>query len=324
MSMSRRSFVAALAATPILPRIAFAAYPDRPIRLIVPFAAGGNVDFVARLVGEPMSQLLGQPMVVEFRTGAGGSLGADMVARSAPDGYSLLLGSNGPLTVSPFVQAKLSYDPLNDFVAVGLANLVPHCVVVHESVQAKSLQDLIAMSKQKEVNIGTAGVGSATHMTLARLTAQTSGKFHHIPYRGAGALVPDLLAGNIAGAVTEINTALPYHKDGKVRILAVASAQRSPQAPEVATMIEGGVKDFTAASYIGILAPAKTPPEIIAALEAALKKALADKAVQDKFLAVGADLVPPELQTSKGFGDYIKNEYAASAQAAKIANLKPE
>ena len=130
--------------------------------------------------------------------------------------------------------------------------------------------------------------------------------------------------GVFAGAMTEINTALPHHKVGKVRIIAVASAQRSPQTPDVATMIEAGVKDFTAASYVGILAPAKTPPEIIATLEGALKKALADKAVQGKFLAVGADLVPPELQTSKGFGDYIKKEYAASAEAAKIANLKPE
>jgi tripartite-type tricarboxylate transporter receptor subunit TctC len=324
MPISRRSLIAALAATPFLPRAAFAAYPDRPIRLIVPFAAGGNADFVARLTGEGMSQALGQPVVVEFRTGAGGSLGAEMAARSAPDGYSLFTGSNGPLTVNPFVQAKLNYDPLNDFVAIGLANLAPHCIVVHESVPAKSLPELIAMSKQKEVNLGTAGAGSATHMTLARLTAATGGKFQHVPYRGGGALVPDLLAGNIAGAMTEINTALPHHKAGKVRIIAVASAQRSPQTPDVATMIEAGVKDFTAASYVGILAPAKTPPEIIATLEGALKKALANKAVQDKYLAVGADLVPPELQTSKGFGDYIKKEYAASAEAAKIANLKPE
>jgi tripartite-type tricarboxylate transporter receptor subunit TctC len=324
MSISRRSFVTALVATPFLPRLAFAGYPDRPIRLISPFAPGGNVDFVGRLVGERMSRALGQSIVVDFRTGAGGTLGADMVARSAPDGYSLLLGSNGPLTVSPFVQAKLSYDPIKDFVPVGVANLAPHCVVIHESVPVKSLQDLVAVSKQKEVNLGTAGVGSATHMTLARLSAQSGGRFNHVPYRGAGALTPDLLAGNITGAVTEINTALPHHKDGKVRILAVATAQRSQQVPHAATMIEGGVKDFTAASYIGILAPAKTPPEIIAALEGALKKALADKTVQEKFLNAGADLVPPELQTSQGFGGYIKTEYAASAEAARIANLKPE
>jgi tripartite-type tricarboxylate transporter receptor subunit TctC len=324
MSISRRSFITALVATSFLPRPALAAYPDRPIRLISPFAPGGNVDFVGRLVGEHMSRTLGQPIVVDFRTGAGGTLGADMVARSAPDGYSLLLGSNGPLTVSPFVQAKLNYDPIKDFVPVGLANLAPHCVVIHESVLAKSLQDLVTMSKQKQVNLGTAGVGSATHMTLARLSAQSGGKFNHVPYRGAAALTPDLLAGNITGAVTEINTVLQHHRDGKVRILAVATMRRSQQAPDVATMLEGGVQDLTVASYIGILAPAKTPPEIIAALEDALKKALADKTVQKKFLDAGAELVPPELQTSQGFGSYIKTEYAASAQAAKIANLKPE
>jgi tripartite-type tricarboxylate transporter receptor subunit TctC len=324
MSISRRSFVTALVATSFLPRLVFAAYPDRPIRLISPFAPGGNVDFVGRVVGEHMSRTLGQPIVVDFRTGAGGTLGADMVARSAPDGYSLLLGSNGPLTVSPFVQAKLTYDPIRDFVPVGLANLAPHCLVIHESVQAKSLQDLVVISKQKDVNLGTAGVGSATHMTLARLSAQSGGKFNHVPYRGAAALTPDLLAGNITGAVTEINTVLQHHRDGKVRVLAVGTAQRSQQAPDIATMIEGGVKDFIVASYIGILAPAKTPPEIIATLEAALKKALADKTVQKKFIDAGAELVPPELQTSRGFGRYIKTEYAASAEAAKVANLKAE
>ncbi len=138
--LSRRTLLATLAAGPLasaLPRAAFAAYPDKPVRLICPFAAGGNADLVARLCGEGMSQVLSQPFVIETRTGAGGSIGADMVARAAPDGYTLLTGSNGPLTVNPFVQAKLSYDPLKDFVAIGLANLAPHCIAVHQSVPAK-------------------------------------------------------------------------------------------------------------------------------------------------------------------------------------------
>ncbi len=327
MAISRRSLVTALATAPfasLLPRTAWAAYPDRPIRLIVPFAAGGNADFVARLVGEGMSHALGQSIVVETRTGAGGSLGAAVVASAPADGYTLLTGSNGPLTVNPFVQAKLGYDPLTDFVAIGLASVTPHVIVLHDSTPARTVPELIALSKKQSVTIGTSGVGSATHMTLARFNAATGATLAHVPYRGGGALVPDVLAGTIAGAVTEMSTALPHHNQGKVRILAVASAKRLPQAADVATMIEGGVTDFTAASYVGVLAPAKTPPEVVALLEKAMIKTMADKAVQDKFLASGAELVSGALQTSKGFGDYIKDEYARAKEAARIAGLKPE
>ena len=323
--ISRRTLLAAMVAAPLAgawPRRAFAAYPDKPVRLIVPFAAGVNADFVARLCGEGMSQALGQPFVVEYRTGAGGSLGAEMAARAAPDGYTLFTGSNGPLTVNPFVQAKLNYDPIKDFVAVGLANLAPHCIAVHQSVPAKTLAELIAMSKDKPVNIGTAGAGSATHMTLARFNAATGAKFEHVPYRGGGALVPDLLSGSITGAMTEVSTVLQHHGD-KVRIIGVASVKRSPKAPEVATMIEQGVKDFAAASYVGILAPAGTPAEIVKTLEGALIKALNQKDAQDKFLNTGAELVPDELMTSKGFGDYIKKEFELTREAAKIAGLTP-
>jgi len=327
MTVSRRTLLAALAAaplTPLLPRAAFAAYPERAIKLIVPFAAGGNADFVARLTGEGMSQVLGQPIVNEFRTGAGGSLGANEAARATPDGYTLLTGSNGPLTVNPFVQAKLGYDPMVDFIPVGLSSNTPHCIVAHDSVPAKTLPELVALSKQRQITIGFAGVGSATHLTLARLMAATGASFTPVPYRGGGALVPDMLSGAISGVITEISTALPHHNGGKVRVLALASMTRSTQAKDVVTMAEVGVKDFAAGSFVGILAPAKVPADIIAVLESALGKALAVKATQDKFLAAGAELSPPQMQTSKGFGEYLKAEYERSREAAKIAGLKPE
>src|SRR5215813_3834756 len=184
--ISRRTLLTALSAAPFataLPRAAFAAYPDKPIRLIVPFSAGGNADFVARVTSDPMQQILGQPIVVDYRVGAGGSLGADQAAHAAGDGYTLFTGSNGPLTVNPFVQAKLPYDPLKDFVAIGLANLAPHCIAVHESVKANTLAELIALSKTSPVNIGTSGVGSASHMTLMRFNAATGAKLEHVPYR---------------------------------------------------------------------------------------------------------------------------------------------
>src|SRR3954470_18919619 len=327
MSISRRTLLTTLAATPLaslLPRQAFAAYPDKPIRLIVPFAAGGNADLVARLVAESMWPPLGQTIVVESRAGPAGTLGSPAVATSPHDGYTLLTGSNGPLTVNPFVQAKLSYDPLKDFVAVGLANLAPHSIVLHNSVQVKSVAELIALSKQKQITLGTSGVGSASHLTLARFNAATGANLVHVPYRGGGALIPDVLAGTVSGAMTEVSTLLEHHNQGKVHILAVAASKRLAKISDVPTMIEQGVKDFTAASYVGVLAPAKAPPEVVALLEKALVKALADKGTQDKFIASGAELVPPELQTSKGFGDYIKQEFENSKEAAKVAGLKPE
>ena len=324
--ISRRALLTTIAAAPFasaLPRRAFAAYPDKPVRLIVPFAAGGNADFVARLCGEGMSQALGQPVVLDYRTGAGGSLGAEMAARAAPDGYTLFTGSNGPLTVNPFVQAKLSYDPLKDFIAIGLANLAPHCLVINDAVPAKTLAELIALSKKQAVNVGTSGAGSASHMTLARFNAATGANITHVPYRGGGALIPDLLSGSISGAMTELSTALPQVGGGRVRVLGVAWSKRSPQVPDVPTMIEQGVKDFTAASYVGILAPAGTPAEIVKTLEGALAKALNAKELQQKMLNSGAELVPDDLMTSKGFGDYIQKEFDLTREAAKIAGLTP-
>jgi tripartite-type tricarboxylate transporter receptor subunit TctC len=271
-----------------------------------------------------MGPLLGQNIVVENRAGAGGSLGAGVVASSPPDGYTLLIGSNGPLTVNPFVQAKLSYDSLKDFVAIGLANLAPHTLVLHPSVPAKTVSELVELSKKQSITIATSGAGSAGHMTLVRFIAATGAKLTHVPYRGGATLVPDMIAGNVSGGMTEMSTALPQHKGGKLRILAVASAKRGVLTPEVPTMIEQGLKDFQAASYVGLLAPAKTPPDVVSALEKALIKTLANKALQDKFLATGAELVPENLQTSKGFGDYIKEEFERAREAAKLADLKPQ
>ena len=194
---------------------------------------------------------------------------------------------------------------------------------MNDAVPAKNLTELIEYSKAKPVNIGTSGAGSASHMTLARFIAATGANFTHVPYRGGGALVPDLLSGSITGAATELSTVLPQVGGGKIRVLGVAWSRRSPNVPDVPTMIEQGVKDFTAASYVGILAPAATPADIVKTLEAALIKALNMKETQERFLKTGAELVPDDLMTSKGFGAYIKNEYELTREAAKLAGLTP-
>jgi len=319
----RRTLLQALgSALALSPFASLAAFPERAIRLIVPFAPGGNADIVARLVGGAMAEALAQPVVVENRAGAGGSIGAEVVARAAPDGYTLLTGSNGPLTVNPFVQAKLGYDPLKDFAPVGLTSFVPHAIIVNAAVAAKTLPELIALSKQQQIGVGTAGVGSATHLTLERFNAQTGAKLLHVPYKGGGALLPDLIAGTIQGAMTEFSSALPHHRGGKARFVAVAAAKRSALAGDVPTMIESGVKDFTAASYIGILAPAGTPAEAMARLQAALVSALNAPKVLERMRELGVEVAPADLMTGAGFGAYIRREFERSGEAAKLAGLK--
>jgi tripartite-type tricarboxylate transporter receptor subunit TctC len=325
LKISRRSVLKAagsLAALAALP--GWAAYPERAIRLIVPFAPGGNADIMGRLVGEGMSQALGQPVVVESRAGAGGSVGAAEVARAAPDGYTLLVGSNGPLTVNPFVQPKLAYDPLKDFAPVGLTSLVAHALIVNAGVPAKTLPELIALSKKQQVGVGTAGVGSATHLTLARFNAQTGANLVHVPYKGGGALLPDLVSGTIQGAMTEYSSALPHHRSGKARFVAVAAARRPKQTPDVPTMIESGVKGFLAASYIGILAPAGTPAEALSRLEAALAAALKAPRTLQRMAELGVEVASPEEQTAAGFAAFIRRDYENSREAARLANLKRE
>jgi len=290
----------------------------------VPFAAGGNADIVARVVGDPMAGALGQPVIIDNRAGAGGSIGAEAVARAEPDGYTLLVGSNGPLTVNPFVQAKLGYDPLKDFAPIALTSYVPHAIIVHPSVEAKTVAELVALSKQKSISIGTSGVGSATHLTLERFNAQTGAKLAHIPYRSGGALLPDLIGGNIQAAMTEFSTALPLHRGGQGRIIAIAAAQRSALAPDIPTMIEGGVKDFTAASYVGILAPAATPAPVIAQLQKAITSSLGAGKAVDKLHELGSELATAEQMTPAGFAAFIRTDFERSRDAAKLAGLTPQ
>ena len=328
MRGSRREFAAglgALAATSLLPRRALAAYPERPIRLIVPFAAGGNADIVGRLVGEHIGKALGQSVVVENRGGAGGGVGAEFVAQAEGDGYTLLVGSNGPLTVNPFVNANLKYDPIRDFAAIALTSYVPHGIIVNKTVEAKTIAELIAQSNKAPVTIATAGVGSATHMTLERLKAATGASLTHVPYRGGASLLPDVISGNVSGAMTEFSTALSLHKGGEARIIAVAAAQRSKLAPDIPTFDESGVKDFKAQSYIGILAPAKTPADIIARLQQAIEKGLAPGSpAAERLVGIGAEVATAEQMTSKGFTAFIQTDYEEMRQAAKAAGITPQ
>lgn len=326
MIVSRRILVATIAALGALgissPLAWSQGYPDRHIRLIVPFAAGGNADINGRIVADVVHKALGQPAVVENRAGAGGGVGAEFAARAAPDGYTLLVGSNGPLTVNPFVNANVTYDPLTDFAPVALVSYVPHVLIVSNKLGLKSLPELIALSKTRPVTLATSGFGSATHMTVERFKQATGADITHVPYKSGGSLLPDVITGNIDGAMTELSTALEQHKGGLALILGVASASRSKLAPDIATFDEQGVKGFVARSFIGILAPAKTPAEIVAKVQAAIAAGMAaGSAAAEKVAGTGSELATPEQMTPAGFAAFIKSDYEDMRTAAKLAGI---
>ncbi|MGB3071694.1 MAG: tripartite tricarboxylate transporter substrate binding protein [Ottowia sp.] len=314
-----------LATLGALPRTALAAnFPDRPVKFIVPFGAGGNVDGVGRLLGAAMGPALGQPVVVDNRAGAGGTLGAGVVAQGPADGLTLLVGSNGPLTINPFVQAKMPYDPLKDLAPIALVGFVPHVLIAATNFPAKNLQELIALSKKQDVACSSSGIGSATQLTLERFKAQAGARITHVPYRGGSSLVPDLLSGIVPLASMEFSTALPLHKAGKARILAVAGAQRSPLAPDLPTFIDAGVAGFTAQSFVGLLAPARTPADILRKLEATAVASIGTPEMAERLKGLGLQVASPKERTAAGFGEFLRTDYERSREAVKLAGIEPE
>lgn len=325
---SRRLVLAAGAATIVAGKArAQAAWPDRPIRVIVPFAAGGNADVIARILQPRLQEKLGQPVVVENRPGAGGSLGAEAVARARPDGYTLLIGSNGPLSVNPVVQARLPYDAARDFAPIAMAMQVPHCLAVQPGAPYRTIADVVAASRAapgEGIGIGTAGVASATHLSLEAFKAQTGARLLHVPYRGGGAAVPDFLAGNLPMLFTEFSTAIPLHRDGKARVIAVAAAARLPALPDVPTMIEQGVAGFIAGSYVGLLAPTGAPPEAMRALGAAMAAIVVEPEFRTRMQGMGGEAASGAPATPEGFATFIAEDLNRSRAAARAADIKPE
>jgi len=322
--ISRRKAIAVAAGSALAGRAsAQSAWPERPIRVIVPFAAGGNADTIARILQPRLQERLGQPVVVENRPGAGGSIGAEAVARARADGYTLLIGSNGPLSVNPAVQARLPYDAERDFAPVAMAMQVPHCLMVQAGAPWRSVADVVAASRARPdaLGAGTAGVASATHLSLEAFKLASGAQILHIPYRGGGAAVPDFVAGNVPLLFTEFSTALPLHREGRGRILAVASAARLSALPDVPTMTEQGVAGFTAASYVGLVAPSGTPPEALQRLAAAMAAILADPDFRARMQAMGGEAASGPLATPEGFAAFIRDDLARSRSVVRTAGI---
>ncbi|GGJ16354.1 Bug family tripartite tricarboxylate transporter substrate binding protein [Neoroseomonas lacus] len=324
MKATRR---AALAAPAVLfaPRAARAAFPERPVRIVVPFAAGTSSDLQARMIGERMAPVLGQPVVVENRAGAGGTLGADVVAKSPPDGHTLLLGSNGPLTNAPVLQARLAYDPAKDFAPVAMLSRSPLTLTVGADSPWQTVADVLAAARARPgtIAIGSSGQGSATHFLIEQVMAAAGIQMNHVPYRGSSMSVPDVIAGNIPLVMAEISTVLPIWRGGRVRILAMSSAARMPIAPEVATLIESGL-NMTGGSWAGLVAAAGTPASAVAALAEAARHGLADPGYRARQAELGAEIVAATEQTPEGFAAWLTQERAAIKATAERAGIRPE
>ena len=269
-------------------------YPTRPITLIVPYAAGGGNDVLARSVAEPMSKTLGQPVVVENHGGAGGSLGTRQVAKSAPDGYALGLGGTGTLAVDPTLYANVGYDPRKDFSPVGLIATSPLIVLVNPSLPAHNVQELIALARRQpgKLNYASAGLGSGIHLGTV-LFAETAGiELTHIPYKGSGPALTDLLGNHVAIYFSSLPPAIGLVKEGKLRALGVTGLKHSPIFPDVPTVAEQGLPGFEAVLHYGIVAPAGTPRPIVDKLNAALRGALNSEDVHKRIATEGAEPLP--------------------------------
>lgn len=324
MSVKRR----ALLALPLLAAIrpaAAAAFPERPLRLVVPYAAGGNSDAVARIIAQPMSEILGQPVIVENRPGAGGSVASLQIARSRADGYTLMIGSNGPMTVNPAIQPNLGYDPLRDFTPLGLACRTPLTVVVKAGLPVTDLRGFIAYARESpgRVTVGSSGVGSSGHLAIASFAALTGLALQHVPYPSGAQIVTDLLAGNLDSSITEISTALPLIRGGQIRSLAMATAGRSALAPDIPTAEEAGVIDFREAAFIGVVLPANPPAEAHATLAAALAAALGRPETQRRLNDIGSEVAAAQEHTPAGFAAFLAMELPRTQAAAVRAGLRP-
>ncbi len=297
------------------------AYPTKPIRMIVPFPAGGGSDTMGRVVGQKLGARLGQQIVVENRPGAGGSIGAEIVAKAAPDGYTLLLGSTSEIAQYPNVNPKIAYNPQRDFAPVSLVGNVPLVLVVHPSLPVKTVKELVALAKSRpgEINFSSAGNGSTTHLAVELLILTTGIRMTHVPYKGSVPAVTDLVAGNVQVGIPTMPAALPFIKAGRLKALAVSTAKRSSAMPNVPTLQEGGIDKYDTALWTGILAPSGTPNEIISRLQSEIANIVGLPDVKEALAKQGAE---PASSTPAQFAAYIESELAKWAKVVKESGVR--
>jgi tripartite-type tricarboxylate transporter receptor subunit TctC len=300
-----------------------ARYPSRPIRLIVPQSPGGPSDIIARLTAQKLGENLGQIVVADNRAGAAGNVGCEIAARAAPDGYTLLLGPPGCLTINPSLYGKLAFDPQRDFEPITQIESGPQMLVVHPSVAAHSVKELVALAKAKPnaFNFASGGAGTPNHLAGELFRNAAGLQIVHVPYKGTGPALTALVSGQVQMMIASLAPALPHVKSGRLRGLAVSSRERSRILPEMPTIAESGYPGFEMVSWHSILAPAKTPQPIITRLHAELVKVLAQPDVKERFASMGLDTVG---STPQALAQHIRSETARFAKVIAAAGIKPE
>ena len=310
-------FLAALlCATP-----AFAAYPDKPIRVVIGFPAGGPLDQHARLLTDRLQAVLGQPIIIDYKSGAGGTVGAQDVMKAPADGYTLMLANTGVMVINPALYTKLPYSTLRDFTPIARTAMQPLALLVNPKVPANNLKEFIAYAKSKpgQINYGSAGNGGISHLVPEMFKTAAGVFMVHIPYRGSAPAFTDLMAGQVQFMGESIPQAANYHKQGKVRALAVTSKERNPALPDVPTVIESGIKGFEVVGFYGFLAPAGLPKDITAKLSDAFKQVMTNPDIRNRMVTQGAD---PAFLGSDEFAQFLASETPRWAQAVKASGAK--
>ena len=298
-------------------------YPNRPIKLIVPFAPGGSADLVGRLLAQQMSESFGQPVVVENKGGASGMLGNEYVAKSAPDGYTLTVGTLGPFAVNQTLFDHVPYDNIRDFAPITLTGISSHILVAHPSIPVQNVSELIALAKEKpgQLTFASSGTGNATHLTFELFKARAGIDIVHVPYKGGGPAMADLVGGQVLFSFASMASAVPFVRAGRLRAIAVSGGERSALFPDVPTVAESGLPGFASEDWQGILAPAKTPAEIIGKLNGEIARILALPEVKAKLQAAGFE---PKPSTPEWFAQFIQAETLKWAKLLKAIGIKAQ
>lgn len=320
--ISRRTFAAYSGLAALGLAHAQAPYPSKPIALVVPYAPGGPTDAIARILATAIRSVVGQTVIVENKAGAGSNIGAEYVARAEADGYTLLFGTSAPLGINFYLYPKIGYDPFKSFAPVIQIGYLPNVLVVHPNVPAKNVKELIAYAKANpgQLAFASSGSGASSHLAGVMFNMGAGTDIQHIPYKGTGPALNDLLGGQVAMAFTDVLTALPHIQAGKLRVLGVTSAKRSRALPDVPTLAEQGMKDFDASVFFGIVAPAGTPPDVVTKLNVAFSQALQQADVKQRLAQQG--LEPPPHYTPGQLAMYMRSEADKWREVIKVSGAR--
>jgi tripartite-type tricarboxylate transporter receptor subunit TctC len=298
-------------------------FPVRPVRIVVPWPPSGNVDITARTVAPALGEALGQQVIVENRAGAAGTIGSAAVAKSPPDGYTLLLGSSGTITAGPAVFKSPPYDPLRDFVAVGGIQSVPIVLTAAPKTPVSTYAEFVSLanSRKGQLSIASAGSGSSNHLAIELLMRMADLKLLHVPYKGSGPAITDLLGSQVESMMDQLTASIGHIREGRIKALAISSRSRSPLLPNVPTLDELGVKGYEASTFTGLFAPSATPRPLVEKLGAALKKALANETVRERYRGMGVEIID---MTQSEFDGYVRADFEKWRRVAREGNIVVE